>query len=410
MVSKVERLRAPRVDQEAGGEAVKVLHVIPSLSLKHGGPSQALPVMARSLAAVGVEVDVVATDDDGPGCRLNELPLAEWLPQGGWRLMYFAKQTEFYKASWPLWRWLRAHARDYEVIHIHAVFSFATLAAGWAARMAGVPFVIRPLGTLNAWGMKNRRRWLKTLSFRLLDKPVLDRAAALHFTSTQEVQEAAALGIKAWPVMLPLGFELEVSAASSRDALDHEWPECAGREVILYLSRLDEKKGLDVLLRAFAKIHAQCPSAMLLIAGDGDAALKKRLMELATDLGIAAEVLWAGQVRGERKQAALGGATLYVLPSHSENFGIALLEAMSAGLPCVTTEGVALAREPDCAEALIRVPVNDAEALAEAMQKLLASPDLRQQLSAAAKVAASHYSTETMAAGLVRLYDEVTAS
>ena len=164
---------------------MRVLHVIPSLSPSQGGPSFALPAMARALSMQGVEVDVVTTDDDGPGKCLAGVALGQAVIREGFRVFYFPKQTEFYKVSLPLRRWLRAHVREYDVVHVHTVFSFATLAAGRAAARARVPFIVRPLGVLNRWGMVNRRRWLKSLSFRMLDKPVLDKAAALHFTSKQ---------------------------------------------------------------------------------------------------------------------------------------------------------------------------------------------------------------------------------
>src|SRR5262249_9530024 len=103
---------------------------------------------------------------------------------------YFRRQTRFYTGSLPLSRWLARHVADYDLIHIHALFSFATtVAAFWAARR-GVPYIVRPLGTLNTWGLENRRPWLKQLSLRLIERRVLANAVAVHFTSTQERDEA----------------------------------------------------------------------------------------------------------------------------------------------------------------------------------------------------------------------------
>ena len=113
---------------------MKVLHVIPSLSPSQGGPSKALPEMARALVQAGVSVDVACTDDDGTGLRLSEVSHGVPVTHAdGFRVFYFPKQTEFYKVSLPLLRWLCRHAREYDVIHVHTVFSFSTVAGSLAA-------------------------------------------------------------------------------------------------------------------------------------------------------------------------------------------------------------------------------------------------------------------------------------
>lgn len=382
---------------------MKVLHVIPSLSVKHGGPSKALPVMAASLVAEGVQVDVVTTDDDGPGCRLDDVCAQGWIIQDGWRLRYFSKQTEFYKVSLPLLRWLMSEAGNYDVVHVHAVFSFATLAGGWTSMLRHVPFVVRPLGTLSAWGMENRRRWLKWASFRLLDRPVLNAAAAIHCTSVQEAGEVKALGLHSPVEMLPLGFDLSgLDTLPARSAMEAEWPVTSGKQVLLFLSRLDEKKGVECLIDAFAKVRRTKPDVLLVLAGSGTPEYVKALKERAASLGDA--VLWTAHVEGEAKRALLGGADVFVLPSRAENFGIALLEAMAAGLACVTTPGVALVHEEDCRDAVVISPVDDANALAGHCLSLLSDATARAALAGRARVAARAFSSELMASRLKELY------
>ncbi|MES2597884.1 MAG: glycosyltransferase [Verrucomicrobiota bacterium] len=390
---------------------MRVLHVIPSLSPKHGGPSKALPLMVESLAAEGVEVDVVTTDDDGPGCRTPHVVSDDWVSMAGGRVSYFPKQTEFYKVSLPLGRWLLRHAHEYAVIHVHAVFSFTTVMTAWAAQRAGVPYIIRPLGTLNAWGMNHRRRWLKSLSFRLLDKPALLRSAAIHCTSNQEAQDVSALGIQVPCPVIPLGMDMsEFKDLPSRAVMEERWPGTRDKRVVLYLSRIDEKKNLPVLLEAFAKLHTDVPDAVLLIAGDGDSALLERLKSRVHELGLSSKVIWAGHVAGESKRAALGGADVFVLPSQTENFGIALLEGMAAGKACVGTDGVALACEPVCDGALLRVPVDDVKALSAACRSLLVDAQQRDALGAKAREAAAHFSKEVMAQRLKQLYTRVVTT
>lgn len=387
---------------------MRVLHVIPSLAASEGGPSLALPVMAAALVSRGVAVDVVTTDDDGPGKRLPaEQPGWQEMP-GGWRLRRFPKQTEFYKASLPMAFWLLRHVADYDLVHVHAVFSFCPGAASAAAHLRGVPCIVRPLGTLNAWGMKNRRRWVKALSFRLLDKPLLDRAAALHCTSRAEADELAPLGIRARPVVVPLGMDLAAFQKLPGVAELHELlPQTRGRRVLLFLSRLDEKKGIGLLLEAFAQIHAAMPDTLLLVAGEGPADYAAALRQRAWELRVSDAVVWSGHLSGRAKLASLAGASLFVLPSRSENFGIALLEAMACGLPCVATTGVALAEMPEARAALLRVPVDDPAALAAACLRLLSSPAESSRLGAGARQAAATFSSEVMAERLRQAYSSI---
>ena len=170
---------------------LRVLHVIPSVSPTQGGPSFALASIARALVSRGVEITVATSDDDGPGRRLR-VPLEEPVvgPEGV-RSFYFAKNMELYKVSLGLRAWLRAHVREFDLVHVHALFSFSSIAAANAARSAKIPYIVRPLGVLNRWGLRNRRSWLKKMSLNWLELPLLQRASAIHYTSLAERNEAA---------------------------------------------------------------------------------------------------------------------------------------------------------------------------------------------------------------------------
>src|SRR5687768_10444085 len=163
--------------------------------------------MVRGLSEAGVHVDVVTTNDDGPR-RRTAVPLHRPVTRDGFTGFYFAKQTDFYKVSLPLARWLRQHVSDYDLIHIHALFSFACSAAAFSARRLGVPYIIRPLGVLNHWGTEHRRPWLKALSFRFIEGRILRGAAAVHYTSSQEQDEAQAHGVHSPAALIPLGIDL----------------------------------------------------------------------------------------------------------------------------------------------------------------------------------------------------------
>ncbi len=371
--------------------------------------------MAAALSKAGVSVDVATTDDDGPRRRMDTVVCGAFEQREGFRVIHFAKQTEFYKVSLPLMTWLLRHVTDYDAVHMHAVFSFSTLAAGWACRLHGVPYVVRPLGVLNSWGMENRRRWIKSLSFHIFDKPILNRAAAMHYTSGQERDDAARLGIHAPAVVIPLGIDFQASHLPQEEgSFMRSFPNAAGRQIVLFLSRLDPKKNLELLLDAMAGVlssesgqirpNPANSDPVLVIAGSGDPTYTSSLENRANELGLSRDVIWAGHLTGVVKQAAFAAATLFVLPSRSENFGIALLEAMSAGLPCVSTVGVALAADA-AREGAVRLCETEAGALAATIAELLASKEKRSALAAcAAQVAREKYSTEGMARSLKVLY------
>jgi glycosyltransferase involved in cell wall biosynthesis len=302
---------------------MKVLHVIPSVSPLRGGPSVMMHALARGLNDAGVEVHVATTDDNGR--QRLDVPLGVPVVEEGVTSWYFPRQTRFYTVSWPLGRWLAQHVRDYDLVHIHALFSFATMPAAFWCQRYGIPYMVRPLGTLNRWGLRYRHPWLKRLSLRCIERRMVSGAAAVHYTSAQERLEAAELSLGERAVIIPNAVDLaSLPARALAGRFRARYPQLADRRIILFLSRIDAKKGPDLLLPAFAHIRAHYPQVALVLAGSGDAALVARLQQQGARLGLEAEVLWTGFLSGDDKWAALADADLFVLPSYSENFGVAV--------------------------------------------------------------------------------------
>jgi glycosyltransferase involved in cell wall biosynthesis len=385
---------------------MRILHVIPSVGPLRGGPSVTLRAMARGLSRAGCEVHVATTDDDGPG-RLH-VPHGVPLTDDGVTFWHFRRQTRFYQASWPLTRWLARHVGGYDLVHVHALFSYAALPAAWAARRAGIPYVVRPLGTLSRWGMAERHPRLKRLSLALVERRILRGAACVHYTSEAERLEAAELGIDGRSAVVPLGVALgRFDPLPPRGWLEARAPHLAGRPVALFLSRLDRKKGLELLLEAVALAKARGTPLALVVAGTGDRGLEARLRGEAARLGIERDVVWAGFVTGEEQLAVLAAADLFVLPSHSENFGVSVVEAMACGLPVVVSDQVGIHREIAEAGAGLVVPCR-ADALAEALMRLGEDATLRCRIGQRARrLAGNEFSVERMVQGLIDLYSSV---
>jgi glycosyltransferase involved in cell wall biosynthesis len=363
-------------------------------------------LMARGLARAGCEVHVATTDDNGPE-RLA-VPLGIPVIDEGVSYWHFRRQTSFYGFSWPLTRWLARHIANYDLVHIHALFSYAALPAAYWARRRRIPYVVRPLGTLNRWGMANRHRWLKRLSFALLERRLLARAACIHYTSEQERIEAAELGVLQRSVVVPLGIEFDSFAAlPARGWLRARAPHLDGRTVALFLSRVDPKKGLDLLIPALAAMKSRGVPLTLVVAGQGEPMFEATLRREAARLEVESEIVWAGFVRGRDKLSLLADADLFVLPSYSENFGVAVVEAMAAGLPVVVSDQVGIHREVEATGAGTVVPCR-VEDLAGALTRLVTSPGARREMGARARgLAGDCFSLDRMTTRLVELYEEI---
>ncbi len=304
--------------------------------------------------------------------------------------------------------WLSKHVSDFDLLHIHALFSFAALPASyWAARFR-VPYIVMPHGMLNVWGMTHRRPWLKRASFRLLESRILKQAALVHYNSYQERHEAETLGVTGASAVIPNALP-EFSTEDVSGAFRRRYPQLRGRRIILFLSRIDQKKGLDLLLRAFADLRRKAPDAILVIAGHGQDWFAQQLKTQTRTLEIVEDVVWTGFLTGEDKQAAFADAVMYVLPSYSENFGIAVAEAMAAGLPVVVSDQVGI--HGDIVEAaaglVIRCEVGD---LTQTMLRLLNDPALSVSMGRNGKdLAATKYSQEAVTGEVLDLYNRIAS-
>jgi glycosyltransferase involved in cell wall biosynthesis len=387
-------------------ERIHTLHVIPSVSAKHGGPSYAVRAIARALKAVDVDVTIATTDDDGDDARLG-VPIGERVDEDGAGVYYFRRDILPYKVSVGLARWLRSNVSKFDVVHVHALFSFSSTTAAHYAHHKGVPYMIRPLGVLNRYGLENRRPVLKKLTMPLIENRILRHSATIHYTSEAEKREASEVSAeiamhRAAVIALPI--EREIGEA---DELRRAFPQIQNKRVILFLSRIDPKKGIELLLDAFAKVSQQLSGVALVIAGKGEANYTAALRQRSKELKIDNNVIWAGHLEGALKAAAFAAADVFVLPSYSENFGIAAGEAMACGIPTIVTEGVAVSEEIRANEAGIVIST-EAHEVASAIYRMLTDLELAGRLSANAKrLAAGRYSLEAIGAQLRNLYDRI---
>jgi glycosyltransferase involved in cell wall biosynthesis len=320
------RRPCPRPRRLAGG--LKILHVVPTYlpARRYGGPIVAVHGLCKALVDRGHEVDVFTTNVDGEG-TLDVTP-GEAVMLDGVRVRYFA--SEFPRLYWS--RSMPLHdVATYDLVHSHAVYLWPGVAAARAARRHGVPYVISPRGMLVPELIRGKSRFVKTVWLHLIEKRALANAAGIHFTSQLEWEDAKRTGLPLpSPFVVPNGIDVVARPNVARD-----------ENTLVFLGRINWKKGLDRVIAALPSL----PEARFVVAGNDEEDLTPRLIELAQSHGVADRVEFLGPVYGDAKWELLAKAALFVLLSQSENFGNAVLEALSMETPVVLSEGVGLAEE-----------------------------------------------------------------
>ena len=325
---------------------LKVLHVIPSVATCRGGPSKAVLEMVSALREIDIDAEIATTNDDG----ISELDveLNTLLDYHGVPVRFFKRYSPKLHAlrefaySKQFKSWLKRHLQDYDLVHVHALFSFCSSYAMWLARQHSVPYIVRPIGQLEAWSL-NQSKLKKAIYLSLVEKANLEGASAVHFTARSEQEQALTRFKNLKPCIIELGINSPKKISDlSRLAREHwQLPEQA--PCLVFLSRLHPKKGLELLLNSFNQCSAK--GAQLSIAGDGDSNYVRGLKALSTRLGLDRQCRFIGFIDGHEKNILLQRADLFCLTSYSENFGIAVLEAMANGATPMVSDQVALANQ-----------------------------------------------------------------
>lgn len=294
---------------------MKLLHVVPHLDEEATGPTQSVMRLCESLAAAGNHVDLhtMAGGRQPQGVHLHV--------HREWRL------PPRFGFSPSLRGQLAQAAQGADIVHNHSLWSYPNMAAGLACP-PGKPLVTSPRGTLAA-AARQRSRWKKQL-FAPLQRPAIERAACLHATSTMELQDIRAAGLHQPVIVLPNGIDVP-----PLDPIDQPLSE---RRRLLFLGRIHPIKGIEMLLQAWQALQDEHPDWELVIAGKGEATYVEVLQQMAKDLHLQ-RVEFPGAIYGEAKHALFRSAEIFVLPTHTENFGMAVAEALARGIPVLTTRG-----------------------------------------------------------------------
>ncbi len=351
----------------------RILRSIRSVNPAGGGPIEGIKQVAKVHAAAGHETEIVSLDSpDDPWVR--EFPL---------KLHALGPVKSSYGYSKRFAPWIAEHRRDYDAVVVSGLWQYSGFGVWRALHGTDTPYFVFPHGMLDPWfkrtyPLKHLKKWLY---WPWADYRLLRDARAVLFTSEEERRAARESFwlyrcnevVVNYGIAGPSG-----DLAAMRAALAEKLPQVAGRRFLLFLSRIHEKKGCDLLVRAFAEAAKADGEILLVIAGPDQTGLADALRAECSRLGIAERVLWPGMVSGDLKWGLLGAAEAFVLPSHQENFGIAVAEALACGTPVLISDKVNIWREI-AEDGAGLVDSDDQPGTTRLLQKWLSTPAERRE-------------------------------
>jgi glycosyltransferase involved in cell wall biosynthesis len=348
-----------------------------------GGPAFSTLELSKGLAEAGLEVTVYTTNLDAG--RLLEVPVNRMVALGGMRVYYHPVWGgDRYLFSPSLWRRLHREIGTFDLVHLHETWTFPILAAAAYCRWRRVPYVISPRGTLDGWSV-NEKYLKKKVYFELLAKAIYEHASLVHFTAAQEQAGLSPrIPFKLGPhVIIPNPVPLEeYEELPPKGAFYHRLGLNPVRPIVLFVGRLHKKKGLELLLRAFSRLQQE--KAVLAIVGPDERGYQKELEKLVTKLSLTERVRFTGPLVGPDKLAAYRDSALLALPSHQENFGMVVAEAMAAELPVVISEFINIANEVSARGAGLVLPLKE-DGWVEALDNLLKNREAGRRMGRAGR-------------------------
>jgi glycosyltransferase involved in cell wall biosynthesis len=393
---------------------MRILLVVYSIAPRYGGLSVMGPELARELVRQGHEVSIYTTNVDGPK-HLNVVVDRPVISEGvkthyfrGWNL------PGSYVVSLSLWRALRDTVASFDIVHSWSVYGFTTTAAAYWCRKRDVPHMVFPHGSLDPFLLK-RNRPRKWLYAKLFGERDYRQASAVLFNTAEEMRLASA-----WPglktperpkrFVVPQGIGaqwLEEPDAGAGERLRNRFPRLKGRRLVVCLGRINFKKGLDILARAFAQIARERDDLHLVVAGPDSEGYGRKVRRCLSEGGVLEKTTFTGPLQGEERLAVVQQAEVFALPSYTENFGGVVTEAMASGVPVVISDQVNLWPDVSQAGAGLVVPC-DVDATAKALLSILDHPERGKQMGSNGRCwVAEHLPWKKVAAQMAQVYEEI---
>ncbi len=309
-----------------------ICHIQGIFSPEHGGPCHSLTNYCQGQVQQGHEVSAWVLEGyphTSPAIRLPP-PVQMFVHRVGFPAK-LGRSAEM--------RARLAGAEAADIYHLHGTWLRAMHYGALAARRHRRPYLVELMGMYDPYGLRQKglQKWLTRHWFQ---DDLLRRASGLHVNSPREANQLRRLGFRAPLAVIPVGVDSNLIARQQKSLpAASPWPELEKAPFLLYLARIHQKKGIELLLHAWAKLASRFPDWQLAVAGTGAPDYLQKCRQMAGDLGVASRCVWTGQVNEAQKTWLYTHAACYVLPTYAENFGNTVAEALAHGTPVVTTHG-----------------------------------------------------------------------
>jgi len=406
---------------------MKLLTIIPNYwpAFLHGGPVISVHYLNRALVRKGIDVTVYTTNVD----LAKKVPPNEEVNIDGVKVTYFRFSNLFefiapfgWQFSWRMTRALKERLKAFDLIYIVTIWSYPTIVAAYYSRLYRKPYVLAPRGMLYPETFF-KKAWKKWPYYHLVVKKDLESASAIHYTTEDEAEKTQSfLGLNNHTIIVPNGIELsEFSDLPDREQLKVRYPYLKDKKTILFLGRVNWKKGLDILVKAYAMLTKDRKDLHLLIAGPDEKGYSEKVKRWIRKYKMSyidfrlrgkdrkedAQVTFTGMLTGKEKIEAYAASDVFVLPSYSENFGMTVVEAMACGLPVVISNKVGIYKEIERNKAGIVIDMN-AQNLYQGIKLILENPNLREEIAInGRKLVEEYYDIDKVADKMIAAYQEI---
>ena len=392
---------------------MKILCVVPSYwpAFKYGGPIQSLHILNKELVKKGIDLTVYTTNAGLEG----KVTVNQEVKVDGVKVYYFEfiKFFEFLgKTGWQfspqMSRALKNNLGFFDLAYIVAIWNYPVTVAAHFCRQYKKPYIIAPRGLLYPYST-SIKFWKKWLYYVLVIKKAINDATLIHYTTNDEAKECHMfLRLKNKLAVVPNGLDLtEFANLPDRENFKIHYPQLRNKKVILFLGRINWKKGLDILAKAYGRIARQREYVHLLIVGNDESGYEKRVKRWLKEERVLDKVTFTGMLTGKEKLRAYTASDIFVLPSYSENFGMSVIEAMACGIPVVISDQVGIHREVSANNAGVIVECNE-ESVGKGVKSILDNKNFAEELSFnAKKMVREYYSIDNVADKMIETYRQI---